>query len=465
MTGMARRLSGEPAAGALVSLIVLALVTGAIFALRPFAPVLSLGVLYVFAVLPVAVFYGLAYAVPVAIASMLAFNWFFLPPRHTFALRDSENWVALAVYLITAVVVSELAAGARRRASEARQREREAAFAADVSALLLEPGHVQDKLARIADRVAGVLGTPDARIELESLRRPEAGETALELVTAERHVGRLFLADGAPPDGAAADRLLPILASLLASAIDRERLGLKALEAEALRASDALKTAILRTLSHDLRSPVTAISAASEMLDEDASALSEAERLELVASIRLEATRLHRLVSNLLDLSRLEVGAALPRPELWTADGLVATSLDALGDEAARVVVSLPPDSPAVRVDPAQIERVLVNVLENALRSSSPSDPVEIRAAREGRELVLRVVDRGPGLTEAEIARIFDPFERGAAAGEGAGLGLAIAKGFAQANGCRLWAESVPGEGATFALALPLAEVPAGVRT
>jgi two-component system, OmpR family, sensor histidine kinase KdpD len=454
---------GGRSGGIVVSIGLLALVTGAIFALRPLAPVLSLGVLYLFAVLPVAVLYGLAYAIPVAVASMLAFNWFFLPPHHTFELRESENWVALAVYLMTAIVVSELAAGARRRASEARQREREATFAADVSALLLEAGPVQDKLRRIADRAAGVLGTSGARIEVESLRRPESGEIALELLAGVRRVGRLFLRSGDYADPARAERVLPTLASLLASAIDRERLALRAVEAEALRRSDALKTAILRTLSHDLRSPITAISAAGELLEGDRGALSADERSELAASIRLEADRLHRLVSNLLDISRLEVGAAHPRPELWTVDGLVARALNALGDDAARVAVSLPAELPTLRVDAAQIERVLVNVLENALRSSSPTDDVEILGAREGDELVVRVVDHGPGLARTDLERLFEPFERGGTTGDGPGLGLAIAKGFAEANGGRLWAESAPGEGATFALSLPAADMPARV--
>jgi two-component system sensor histidine kinase KdpD len=445
-------------AGVIFSVAVLALTTGAIFALRPFAPVLSLGVLYLFAVLPVAVLWGLAYSIPVAVASMLAFNWFFLPPTHTFELHDSENWVALAVYLITAVVVSELAARARRRADEAQQRAREAAFAADVSALLLEGGHVQDKLRQIADRVAEVLGTSAARIELESLRRPERGEHAHELEAGGRHVGRVFLAASVRPDTTVVQRVLPTLASLLASATDRERLALKATEAEALRRSDAVKTTILRTLSHDLRSPVTAISATAELLEQNSASLSRAEREELLVSIRIEAERLSRLVSKLLDLSRLEVGAAHPRPELWTVDGLVARALDAIGAEAVRITTAFPADPPTLRVDPAQIERVLVNLLENALRSSSPSDHVEIHATWTATELELRVLDHGPGLEPKDLERIFEPFERGPSApSAGTGLGLAIARGFAQANGGRLWAESVPGEGATFVLALPLA--------
>jgi two-component system sensor histidine kinase KdpD len=300
-------------------------------------------VLYVFAVLPVAVLWGLAYALPVSLLSMLTFNFLFLPPLHTLALRDSENWVALAVYLVTAVVVSELATRSRRR-------------------------------------------------------------------------------------------------------------GAAALEAETLRRSDAVKTAVLQAVSHDLRSPLTAIAAASEVLDGGAERLTEGERSELITSVRLETRRLVRLVGNLLDLSRLEAGAAAPRRELWTVDGLVARSLEAIGPDADRVEVSLPADSPLLHIDAGQIERVLVNLLENALKIST--EPVEVTTELEDGMVVLRVLDRGPGFEPNAAERIFQPFERGAAGG-GAGLGLAIAKGFAQANGGRVWAEPRAGRGAAFALALP----------
>jgi signal transduction histidine kinase len=145
---------------------------------------------------------------------------------------------------------------------------------------------------------------------------------------------------------------------------------------------------------------------------------------------------------------------------VWTLDGLVGRALDALGGESARVQVALPQDPAAVRVDGAQIERVLVNLLENALRVA---ESVEIAGGEDGGEALLRIRDDGPGLDERDRERIFDPFERGrSAAGRGSGLGLAIARGFALANGCRLWAESPPGSGATFVLALPRVEVPAG---
>src|SRR5436190_19979995 len=197
---------------AFASLAALCSVTGAIFALRPVAPTLSLGVLYLLAVLPVAVLWGLRYALPVAVASMLAFNFFFLAPVHTLRLRDSENWVALGVYLTTAVVVSELAARGRRRAVDADQRRREAAFAAEVSAALLEATPVQSRLGEIGRRVAAVLGAGTARIELESVRRADPGETAHPLEVRGRRVGTVFLDAGASSDPAVLERVLGSLA-------------------------------------------------------------------------------------------------------------------------------------------------------------------------------------------------------------------------------------------------------------
>ena len=340
MKGQAQRLA--------VSAAAVAVMTGAIFGLRNVAPVLGLAILYLLAVLPVAVLYGLGYALAVSIASMLAFNFFFLPPLHTLALTDSENWVALAVFVVTAAVVSELATRARRRA-----------FAAA--------------------------------------------------------------------------------------------------EADTLRRSDAAKTAVLHAVSHDLRSPLTAIRAAGEGLESGSLQLEESDRATLLETIRLETARLDRLVANLLDLSRLEAGAAPAQRELWPVDELVSRALDALGGDASRVSVTLDGEAPLVRVDVAQLERVLANVLENALRFSSPSDPVELVVSSTGDDVLVRVTDSGPGLDPGSIERIFEPFEHGRGGAEGTGLGLAIARGFAEANGCRLWAEALPGSGAVFVLAMPSA--------
>jgi two-component system sensor histidine kinase KdpD len=431
-------------------------VTGAVYALEPIAPVLSLGVLYLFAVLPIAAFFGLRFALVVSVVSMLTFNYLFLPPRHTFHLAESEDWVALAVYLVVAVSVSALAARARRRAEEAERQRRETSFAADVSALLLGQPSVESLLPDIAVRTADLLGVSHCWIELGSARVPEPDEQARDLEAGGRHLGRIYFDAARSPDEGLTERVLSVLASLLAAAIEREELS----------RSDATKTAVLRSVSHDLRSPLTAIATASEMLADPGELLSASDRVELLASIRDQARRLDRLVANLLDLSRLEAGAASPVAELWSVDELVGRSLEALDADGDRVVISLPEECPAVRVDAAQLERVLVNLIENALRYSSPVEPVDVRVeVREG-DAVVSVADRGPGLAAAEREAIFEPFHRGAGTGErGSGLGLAIARGFAGLNGGRLWVESVPGRGATFVLAMPAVEIAAEVHT
>jgi two-component system, OmpR family, sensor histidine kinase KdpD len=448
--------------GVSVSSTSVAVVTAAIFAFRGFVPVLSLGVLYLFAVLPVAVVFGLPYAVGVSVLSMLAFNFFFLPPVHTLALRDSANWFALAVYLVTAVVVSELAARSRRRAADAARRELEATLLAHVAATLLEADRVQDCLKEVAAHVGRALGVGTARIELDSVRRPDPNEAAADLRFGSRHVGRLFY----PTErklSEDSERILPALASMLAVAVDRERLSLAAVEAETLRRSDAIKTAVLRAVSHDLRSPLTAIRAAGEGLRRDDLRLDDEDRAELADTITGEAARLERLVTNLIDLSRLEAGAARPRPELWPAEELVGRALETLGSAAKRVDVHLPNEPVAATVDGAQIERVLVNLLENAAKFSSPADRIDVDVQAHAGELVVRVRDHGPGIPPDRAARIFDPFESSTVS-TGTGLGLAIATGFAQANGGRVWFEPGEGGGAVFALALPAADVPAEVR-
>jgi two-component system sensor histidine kinase KdpD len=170
------------------------------------------------------------------------------------------------------------------------------------------------------------------------------------------------------------------------------------------------------------------------------------------------------LVTNLIDLSRLEAGAARPRPELWTGDDLVGRALETLGPAAERVEVRLPEEPVAAIVDGAQAERVLVNLLENAAKFSSTTDPIEVDVAAANGELVIRVRDHGPGIPPNRAALIFDPFES-SNPGAGMGLGLAIATGFAQANGGRVWFKPAEDGGAVFALALPAAEVPAEVRS
>ncbi len=440
--------------GLLVSAGAVALVSALIDVLRPYVPDLSLGVLYVVAVLPVAVFWGLGLAVVVSIASMLAFNWFFLPPTHTFQLRDGANWAALAVYLVTAVVVSALAARVRRRAEDAERREREAAALATMAGDLLRGVELADELDRIAALAAGVLGLPVARIEVGGVG-PGEDETAVPL----GDVATLLVPGGYRLDAKTTSRFLPALASLLAVEIEQAQLEADALEAETLRRSDALKTAMLRAVSHDLRSPLTAILASAGALANAELNLDPADHATLVAAIHEEAMRLNRVVGNLLDISRLEAGVMEAHPELWTIDELVGQALDAVSADASRILVELDADTPPVRVDAPQIERVLANLIENALKFSPPGSQVLVRIERGATELRVHVVDHGPGVAATDRELVFQPFRRKGSSTGGTGLGLAIARGFAEANGGRLWTQDDP-VGGHFVLALATVREP-----
>ena len=223
-----------------------------------------------------------------------------------------------------------------------------------------------------------------------------------------------------------------------------------------------MKTALLRAVSHDFRSPLTAIVVSAGTLAHEELSLDGGDRRELTETILSEARRLDRLVSNLLDASRLEVGAAAPDAGLWSIEDMLVRALGGIGAAEARIDVVCPEsESARVRVDIHHVERVLTNLLENALRYSGASRRVRVQVNRTRSEALIRVIDHGPGIAPGDLERIFEPFQRGSrtSGAQGAGLGLAIARGFAEANGGRVWAESLEGQGATFVLALPLAGV------
>lgn len=241
----------------------------------------------------------------------------------------------------------------------------------------------------------------------------------------------------------------------MALLLDRERLQAATIEAEALRRSDEVKTALLRAVSHDLRSPLTAIMAAGEALS--ARRIEDGDRRALAGAVSAEAARLSSLVDKLLDLSRLEAGQAQPRLDWCSIEEVVAAAVEDLGDRAGLVRVSLDRDLPFVRADAAQLERALANLLENAVRFSGGEQAL-VRARASGSRLAIRVVDRGPGIPPGEISHVFEPFYRGAGdpGHEGSGLGLAIVRGLIEMNGGQVWAESVPGQGTTFVIEMPL---------
>jgi K+-sensing histidine kinase KdpD len=366
------------AAGFGVAVLCVALSTALIYPLRQITPAVSTGVVYMLAVLVISIYWGFWLGLFTAVASAAAFNFFHIPPTGNLDVANGENWVALAVFLTAAAIVSSLAEQSRARQREAEQGRGEASRAMQATTALL---------------------------------------------------------------------------------LDRERLQAATIETEALRRSDDVKTALLRAVSHDLRSPLTAIIAAGEALSSER--VEDGDRRALADAVTAEAARLSRLVDKLLDLSRLEGGHAKPRPDWCSIEEVVAAAVEDLGERGALVRVSLEHDLPFVRADAAQLERAIANLLDNAVRFSAGEQAL-VRARALGDRLAIRVVDRGPGISHGDLERVFEPFYQGAGdrPHEGSGLGLAIVRGLVEVNGGRVWAESTPGQGTTFVVEVPLEPAP-----
>jgi K+-sensing histidine kinase KdpD len=356
--------------GVLATLGAVAAGTLLVYSLKPVAPVVSLGIVYLPAILLISVVWGLRLGLLASVASAIAFNFFHLPPLHRLTIAEEENWVALAAFAIAAIVSSTVAGLARAGALEAERRREEAARA---------------------------------------------------------------------------------LAELAALTRERDRMQAEAVEAEALRRSDELKTALLRSISHDLRTPLTSIIASGSALG--SATLTEGERAELSEAIAAEGERLSRLVENLLDMSRLEAGKAEPHREPVDLVEVLEAAREGAASPAS-IRLSIDADLPMADADAAQLERAFANLLENAIRYGN-GRPVSARSRLVGGNIVVRIVDQGPGIPESEWQRIFEPFQRGDAANTGSGLGLAIAKGFVEANGGEIAVESLPGQGTSFVVTLP----------
>jgi two-component system, OmpR family, sensor histidine kinase KdpD len=487
--------------GMVLAITLVALCTLVIYPLKQAAPVVSLGVVYMLAVVIVSVTWGVWLGVGTSLLSALAFNYFHLPPVGQFTIRNADNWVALVAFLIVAMLASSVAEVTRARSREAAERRREADLAAEMARLLLSGRRLSEDLPTAAARLSQVLELPSAAIELEAVEGDER-RVAFPLREGPRRLGTLLV----PSDTSEAtlrrlqERVVPALESLLSAALERESLLVDVVETAALRRADVIKTALLRAVSHDLRSPLTAISAAADAVG--SASLSEQERREMATIIQQEAQRLSRLVDNLLDLSRLEAGAAEPRAVWASVEEVLRAALADLAPGEQDFSLSIDRDLPLVSIDPVQMERAFVNVLENArrhcgghqvsvraraVRSLAGTPAASLAASAEAAErdapvvepgkaslqgpreggvgdrLVVRIVDRGPGIPPAQLERVFEPFYRaGTAQGghRGSGLGLAIARGFTESNSGRLHVESLPGQGATFVFELPLASQP-----
>jgi two-component system, OmpR family, sensor histidine kinase KdpD len=456
---------------AVASLEVIAAVgaaTGGVAALQSVTPATGLGILYLLAVLAIAIRRGGVAALFTAVLGVLTLNYLFIVPRHRLTIAHSQDLVELIVLLIAAVVVGRLASLARQRAGEAERRaklasarEREATLLADAASAILAGHNLRAQVDAIARQVAIASGATGARVGLEHSPAPAAGEHAVALNARERRVW-LYVSDDAAWSREEVERLAQPLGKLIDVAVERERVAERAAETEASRRAEVTKTAILHAISHDLRSPLTAITTAGSALG--AAAVTEAERAELIEVIEAESARLAGLVDDLLDLSKIESGAAAPQPDWCDLQDVVASAA-AHVEPGHPIEFALPAGMPLVRADAAQLERVFSNLLENAIKFSPPGSPVRISGGTSGGKVTVRVTDQGRGIPREQRARVFEPFFRGR--GDrvaGSGLGLAICRGFVEANGGQIVLQTNGRRGASFAVSLPAARRPEALQ-
>lgn len=444
--------------GLLVAVLSVAIATLLVYPLKEVAPAASAGMVYLLPVLAVSIFWDRWIGLFTAVLSALAFNLFHIQPTGTLSVNAPENLVALLIFLLVAAITSGLAEVSRARAREADQRRLEADITADLASGLLA-GRVSDRLPEVSRHLADNLDLGQARIALGPADADEGLDLPLDLGESK---GRLELPVQTPEPEARwiAERIVPSIEAIMKVALERDRLQDQAIEGAALQRSDELKTALIRSVSHDFRSPLAAILTSAEAMR--GTGLEPAERTELADSIASEASRLSRLVNNLLDLSRLESDAAVPRRDWCSLEEIVETAVD----EARRrnpdvpVKTNIEAGVGLSRIDPVQVERALVNLIENAQRFSAP-ESVTVLLRHDPRGAIIRIVDRGPGIPGEELERIFDPFVtlEQEHAHPGSGLGLAIARGFIEGNGGSVRAESLPGQGATFVVEMPVEEM------
>jgi two-component system sensor histidine kinase KdpD len=450
------------AVAAVEVLFAVAIATGGVAALQSTTSAAGLGILYLLAVLAIAIRRGQLAALVTAVLGVLTLNYFFITPRHRFAIAHSQDLVELIVLLIAAIVVGRLASLGRQRAAEAerraeiaRAREREAKLLAEVASAILPGKSVEQQLIAIGNLVAGATGATKARVALESVPHPLGDEVAIALHSSAR-TGWLYLTQDSQRglDGIE-ERIAKPLGRLIDVAVERERVAEQAAESEAGRRADVAKTAVLHAISHDLRSPLTAIATAAAALR--SAPVTDAERAELVEVIEVESARLAKLVDDLLDLSRIESGAVAPQADWCDLREVVSSALTQVqGDD--RLEIELPPELPLVRADSAQLERVFSNLIDNAIKFSPPGSPVRISGGTSSGKVTVRVTNHGPGIPRRERSNVFKPFYRGRGdRSSGSGLGLAISRGFVEANGGQIVMQSDPDRGTSFAVSFPVA--------
>ena len=421
-------------------------------------------------VIAVALVGGLVPAVIAAVGGSLLLNYYFTPPIYTFNISEANNALALAVFLIVAIIVSSIVNNAARRSKQAARASAESDLLVTTAGSILRGAQ---PLQAVIDRVREAFGmdtvtllerrrTPDGAIVPSdwhavatagggSLARPEDADVAMPVTD------DLCLAARGRTLPASDRRVLGAFAAYAAAALEQQRLTAEAEAAKPIAAADRMRAALLAAVSHDLRSPLASAKAAVTSLRSDDVQWSAADQAELLETADESLDKLTKLVENLLDMSRLQAGAMPVFPRPADLGEVVARGLDDLGPPGRSVLVEIPPDLPEVLVDPGILERVISNLVANALRYSPPGSPPRLSASSLGDRIELRVVDRGPGVAEEQTSRMFVPFQRlgDTDNSTGIGLGLALSRGLSEAMDGRLEPEETPGGGLTMALSLP----------
>ncbi|MFC0004890.1 DUF4118 domain-containing protein [Micromonospora siamensis] len=429
--------------------------------------------LFLAGVVGVALVGGLWPALAAALGGSLLLNWFFTPPFHTLTIAEADNLLALGVFVGVAVAVSWVVDVAARRTREAARASADAQTLATVAGGVLRG---ERPLPALLDRLRETFGLRAVSVLESAGGRP--GRAGAE------DAWRVVAAVGDEPPGSPGagettvpvdDRLTVVLAGRRLEAADRrvveafaaqaavalrqERLAEEAATARPLAEADRMRTALLAAVSHDLRTPLASAKAAVSSLRSPDVEFDAEDRAELLATADESLDRLGRLVANLLDMSRLQAGALGLTATAIGLEDVVPRALDELGPAAADVTTDIPADLPAATADPGLLERVLVNVVANALRHSPPGRPPTISASAHAGRVELRVVDTGPGIPEDQWEHVFLPFQR---LGDrdnqtGVGLGLALSRGLVEAMGGSITPETTPGGGLTMVVRLPAA--------
>ncbi len=444
-------------AGAVLAAAVLPLVTVLLTAWRQHLNLADDVLVYLVAVVAITVTGGFWPAVLAAVAASLLLNWYFTAPLHTFAIQQPRESLALLLFVTVAVAVSSVVHLAARRAMQSAHSKAEATALLELAETVLGGA---DTAKAVLDHLTATHGGQAELLEKSGgrwVRVAVSGDSQEELRSARRLDVRHDLALRITGQSATATPgLLAGYAAQAAAALDRERLRTQAAQAEALDEGNRMRTALLAAVSHDLRTPLASVKASVSSLRQTDVDWTADDEAELLATIEENADRLDALIGNLLDMSRLHTGSLRPFLRPTAIDEVAPVALHGL-DDGARVHMAVPDGFPLILADPGLLERVLANLFSNALRHSPKSDPPELRAELAGDVITLEVVDHGQGVPDEHKERIFEPFARVDERVPGVGLGLAVAKGFAEAMGGMITARDTAGGGLTVMIMLPAA--------